>query len=107
MDETALSRPRILANTRDFGWDLASFVAFGLCAPGSTLGVDVASDQDPLEVLQAGGRSSLPKYVVVVSMSDDERGHTHMLTRLNKETHRAKEKDDLEEPSLDGPELSM
>jgi hypothetical protein len=34
----------------------------------------VALGEDPLVVLKAGGRTSLPAYVIVVSLRDDEHG---------------------------------
>lgn len=114
LDEAALARSNISVDTRQQGWDLASFAAFGLCTPANALGKEVPAGKDPLEVLKAGGRMSLPAYMVVMSLSDDEHDYQHVMTMLDREGYRpmpmnkvrdmTKDKD-LNGPTYDGPEL--
>lgn len=114
LDEVALARSRITVDTRQCGWDLASFVAFGLCNPANTIGRDVPAGADPLEVMTSGGRSALPACVVVISLSDDEHGCQHVLSLLDRQRYRPgprertlvlKKEKAQDEPTYDGPQF--
>lgn len=84
-----LAKLSIVAKPREQGWELATFVAFGLCTPASGLGKEVPDDADPLEAMIAGGRDSLPKYMVVVSLSHDEPGYHKVMSPLHREGYRS------------------
>jgi hypothetical protein len=96
LDAAALARENVTVRTRDYGWDLASFVAFGLCDPAGQIGRRVAPGADPLEALKEGGRTSLPQYVVFVSLADDEHSYAHVLTLLNQAKQRSHSEDSPE-----------
>lgn len=84
-----LARLSIDTKPREQGWDLASFVAFGLCTPANALGKDVPEDGDPLEAMTDGGRETLPRYMLVVSLSDDAPGYQRIISPLQREGYRA------------------
>ncbi|WP_329765248.1 hypothetical protein [Stenotrophomonas maltophilia] len=82
LSTTDLAKETITAKPRMLGWDLPSFIAFGLCTPANALGRDVLDNADPLEAMTAGGRDSLPKYMIVVSLSHDEPGYHRVMEPL-------------------------
>jgi len=105
-----LARLSIGAKPREQGWDLATFVAFGLCTPASALGKEVPDDADPLEAMIAGGRDSLPKYMVVVSLSHDEPEYHRAMSPLHRQGYRSiqphQRKQELQfSQTKEGPEL--
>lgn len=109
-----LARLSIDIKPRELGWDLASFVAFGLCTPANALGRDVPEDGDPLEAMADGGRETLPRYMIVVSLSDDAPTYQRIISPLQREGYQAsllRQKGRVPEPSHmsdqdhQGPEL--
>lgn len=83
-----LKKENKTVKTRLHGWDLASFAAFGLCSPGNGVGRDVPDGGDPLEAMIANGRSSLPTYMMVVSLSHDESIFENAITSLYENGYR-------------------
>lgn len=67
-----LAAGSISIDTRAGGWDWASFVAFGLCAPDSGVGRQLSEGEDALSVLGSGDRRSLPENLLVVSISGSD-----------------------------------
>lgn len=82
MTANDLAKLSVSVKTRLQGWDLASFIAFGLCTPANSMGKDVPVGSDPLEALMAGGRDFLPAYMIVVSFGHDETGYHKIMTPL-------------------------
>ncbi|MBV6829935.1 hypothetical protein [Xanthomonas euvesicatoria] len=81
-DDAALEKEHITVKTREVGWDFASFITFGLCTANSAIGKTVPSGINPLEVLTENGATSLPRYVLVVSLSDHDREFEPVLQSL-------------------------
>ncbi|WP_146095639.1 hypothetical protein [Xanthomonas arboricola] len=85
-NQAALEKEHIAVNTREVGWDFASFITFGLCTANSAIGKTVPSGINPLEVLTENGATSLPRYVLVVSLSDHDREFEPVLQSLREMT---------------------
>lgn len=100
LDEDGLTRPHVRVDTRGFGWDLASFVAFGLCSRVAGLGLAVPAGSDPLDALKAGGRTTQAEYVVLVSLGDDVPAYQRYLSKLSRENDRSLAR----EPERSGPD---
>lgn len=75
--------------TREHGWDLASFVAFGLCSPTNAIGRDIPVGDDPLDAMAVSGRETLPTYIMVVSLSHDESAYRNVMTPLIEKGYRS------------------
>ncbi|MBN6150160.1 hypothetical protein JR065_07390 [Xanthomonas sp. AmX2] len=89
---TAMKDPTIRVATQDEGWEFACFVAFGLCTPANGIGKEVPVGGAPLDVLTVGGATSLPDYMIVVSLGDDDLGHENIMEPLKRRGYRAVER---------------
>lgn len=88
----ALEEPSIRVATQEEGWEFACFFAFGLCTPASGVGKDVPADSNPLDMLMLEGATSLPDYMVVVSLSDDNFDNENTMEWLKQHGYRAAER---------------
>lgn len=68
-DEAARKKEHLQVKTREFGWDWASFFAFGLCSNVNNVGLMLKPDEDAFKALLSD-RDRLPNYLLVVSISD-------------------------------------
>jgi hypothetical protein len=55
------------------GWDWASFISFGLCAPASPYGETFTTASEALDILGNGDPSHLPRYLHVIAITDAPR----------------------------------
>ncbi|MBH1634018.1 hypothetical protein I5U65_02345 [Stenotrophomonas maltophilia] len=74
--------------TREHGWDLASFAAFGLCSPKNAIGKDIPVGGSSLDAITDNGRSTLPIYMMVVSLSHDDSEYQKVITPLHEKGYR-------------------
>lgn len=89
LSKSDLAKERIVAKPREQGWDLATFIAFGLCTPTNSIGKDVPDGADPLDAITTGGSQSLPQYMIVVSLSHDEPGYHRVMSPLQRAGYRS------------------
>jgi hypothetical protein len=74
--------------TREHGWDLASFAAFGLCSPTNAIGKDIPVGGSSLDAMTDNGRSTLPIYMMVVSLSHEDSEYQKVMTPLHERGYR-------------------
>lgn len=68
-----LDAHHLQVNVRKAGWDLSSFVGFGLCHPESGLGNAFTTPADALSKLGSGNAGRLPEYLHVIAIADESR----------------------------------
>lgn len=100
-------------SVRTDGWDWASFIAFGLCDPDSTLGESFTTPYDALSKLGGGNPRHLPTYLYMIAISDESRvadlqKQIHIYYRnLEHEHHHNHKLSHDHTQERDGPELSL
>lgn len=92
LSDAALEEPTIRVSTQENGWEFACFFAFGLCTPANGVGKEVPVGSDPLDVLMVDGATSLPDYMIVVSLSDDNFENENTMQQLKQRGYRAVER---------------
>jgi hypothetical protein len=71
-EEDLAKRHLQIADARTVGWELASFFV-GMTSAEAAAGLALAPDDDPMEAL--GGHAQLPRYLVMVTVADNEHDH--------------------------------
>jgi hypothetical protein len=69
-DWAGSSAKSIKLTVHELGWDWMSFIAFGLCAPDSDIGVTFDDVDDGMTKLGGGSIQDLPKYLQTIAITD-------------------------------------
>jgi len=100
-------------DVRAAGWDWASFIGFGLCAPDSGLGQGFTTPFDALDKLGGGNPDTLPTYLYMIAIADEPRVRTlhrevvKYYRDLERPLDRTRQQTRRREQGKNGPELSL